>query len=260
MLSLIAQSATPPPETPWYQEITQYGALKYLFDGGLFMWPILFCGVIAAAVIIERFRSLRMVATDTRGLRQRVLESLQAGRAEEALETCSKEQGPVPAILVAGLRKYVVLRHLNYDPGQIEQQVVKAMEDYAVHIVGALEKHLPILATVASVAPMLGFLGTVSGMITAFADILAGIGTKNIIELAAAGIGVSLLTTAFGLIVGIPAFTAYNYFTGVINKYVLEVEESASELIEAVTLQSAVQHRQRGKPGIPVGQPQSVDV
>jgi biopolymer transport protein ExbB len=248
MLVMLAQAAAAPPELPWYKELLEYGALKYMLQGGLFMWPILFCGVLAAAVILERFRSLQFLATDTRALRQQVLELLQTGQAEKALELCSQSQGPVPAVLAAGLRKYVVLQRLNYDPGQIEQQVVKAMEDYAVHIIGALERHLPVLATVASVAPMIGFLGTVQGMITAFADVVQGIGTRNIIEAAANGIGVSLLTTAFGLMIAIPAFTAYNYFTGVINKYVLEVEETASELIEAVTLQTALQ--QGSAPGV----------
>ncbi|MEM7394409.1 MAG: MotA/TolQ/ExbB proton channel family protein, partial [Verrucomicrobiota bacterium] len=87
------------------------------------------------------------------------------------------------------------------------------------------------------VAPMLGFLGTVQGMIVAFGNIVETMGEINIVEAAASGIQVALLTTCFGLIIGIPAFMAFNYFTGVINNYVLQVEESAVELMEAVTLQ-----------------------
>ena len=225
-----------PAGDPWYY----HGAMKYMIDGGIFMWPILLLGVLAAGVIIERTRSLRMLRTDTAALRRKVQDLLHEDRAEEALAQVSREQGPVPAILGAGLRKYVVLKRLNYDPAKIEEQVVKAMEDYGVHIVGALERHLPILATVSSVAPMLGFLGTVQGMVIAFDDLVRLMGTGNIIELAAAGIRVALLTTVLGLVVGIPAFTAYNYFTGVINRFVLDVEETASELIETVTLQSAL--------------------
>ncbi|HTN76552.1 MAG TPA: MotA/TolQ/ExbB proton channel family protein, partial [Pirellulaceae bacterium] len=141
--------------------------------------------------------------------------------------------------LSAGLRKYVVLQRLDYDAAKIEEQVVKGMDDYTVHIVAALERHLPILATVSSVAPMLGFLGTVQGMVVSFGDIETGVlsgSGQNIILLAAAGIKVSLLTTVLGLVVGIPAFMAYNYFTSVINQFVLDVEESASDLIETVTL------------------------
>ena len=155
----------------------------------------------------------------------------------------SAAPGPVPAILSSGLRKFLVLRRLNYDAGRIEEQVVKAMDDYSVHVVAALERHLPVLATVSSVAPMLGFLGTVSGMITSFQDIVAQMGETNIVEAAAGGISEALLTTCFGLIIGIPAFIAFNYFTSVINRFVLDVEESATELIESVTLQLALGER-----------------
>jgi biopolymer transport protein ExbB len=135
-----------------------------------------------------------------------------------------------------------VLRKLNYDPGRLEEQVVKSMESYGVHIVAALERHLSVLAIVSSVAPMLGFLGTVAGMIESFDQIVKMDkgeleGATSIVAAAADGISVALLTTCFGLMVGIPAFMAFNYFSSVINNFVLEVEESSSELMEAVTLQ-----------------------
>jgi biopolymer transport protein ExbB len=221
-------------------EITQSGAIGLLRKGGLFMYPILLMGIVAAGVIIERYRSLKMLSTDSEELRSRVQELLNADNVEEALQLCHGEQGPVPAILSSGLRKFLVLRRLNYDAGRIEEQVVKSMDDYSVHVVAALERHLPVLATVSSVAPMLGFLGTVSGMIKSFQDIVEQMGETNIVESAAHGISQALLTTCFGLIIGIPAFIAFNYFTSVINRFVLEVEESATELIEAVTLQLAL--------------------
>jgi biopolymer transport protein ExbB len=201
-------------------------------------------GILAFGVIIERYRSLKMLATDTQALRSQVRSLLEQDQAEEALNLCERQQGPVPAILSAGLRKYVVLRRLGYDAARIEEQVVKAMDDYGVHVVAALEKHLPSLATVASVAPMLGFLGTVSGMVNSFDTIVAQMGETNIVEAAAGGISEALLTTAFGLIIGIPAYVAFNYFTSVINRFVLEVEESATELIETVTLQMALRQRE----------------
>lgn len=223
------------------------GAMGYVIEGGFFMWPILLLGIVAFGVIIERYRSLKMLTTDTSALRDEVQRLLQADRVEEALKKCDAEQGPVPAILSAGLRKFLVMRRLDYDAAKIEEQVVKGMDDYSVHVVAALERHLPILATVSSVAPMLGFLGTVQGMVVSFDDIVAQMGKTNIVEAAAAGIKVSLLTTVLGLIVGIPAFIAFNYFTSVINRFVLEVEESASELIETVTLQMAMQRRDANK-------------
>lgn len=212
------------------------GALKILLEGGVFMWPILALLILAIAVIIERYRSLRLLETDAGALREQVIALLSEDKVEESLELCDAARGPVPAILSNGLRKYLVLRRLNYDPAQMEQQVIKSMENYGVNIVAALERHLPILATIASVAPMLGFLGTVQGMIVAFGDIEANIGQQNIVQAAASGIRVALLTTAFGLVVGIPAYMAFNYFTGIINDFVLQVESSAAELIEVVTL------------------------
>ena len=215
------------------------GAIGLLIDGGFFMWPILIMAIMALAVIIERWRSLKMLDTDNESLRRAVLDDLTNERIEDALARCDKERGPVAAVLANGLRKYLVLSRLNYDPARLEEQVVKSMESYGVHIVAALERHLPVLAIVSSVAPMLGFLGTVQGMIVAFHNIVEmdKSGGGNIIQAAAAGIEVALLTTCFGLIVGIPAFMAFNYFSSVINGFVLDVEESAAELMEAVTLQ-----------------------
>ncbi len=226
-------------------DLCKTGAMGFMLRGGIFMWPILFSGILAAGVLIERYRTLKMLTTDTTALRNNVRQMLLGDRVEDAMRTCEHETGPVPAILSAGLRKFLILKRLKYDPSKIEDQVVKAMEDYSVHVVAALEKHLPILATVSSVAPMLGFLGTVSGMITSFDDIVAAskAGNTNIVEASAAGIAEALLTTLLGLVVGIPAFSGYNYFTGVINRFVLDVEESSSELIETVTQQMTLEQQ-----------------
>lgn len=213
------------------------GALGLLLEGGFFMWPILILGIVAIAVIIERYRSLKMLNNDDEGLRQQVLDLLTQDRVEDAMNLCDSQRGPVAAVLANGLRKYLVLRRLGHDPAKIEEQVIQSMESYSVHIVAALERHLPILATISSVAPMIGFLGTVQGMIVSFANIVEMMGEVNIVEAAAGGIQVALLTTCFGLIVGIPAFLGFNYFSSIINRFVLEVESTATELVEIVTLQ-----------------------
>ena len=224
----------------WIDDLKRHGPIGLLITGGWFMLPILLLAILALAVIIERWRSLKMLNTNNEALREAVLEDLTNNRPEEALARCDKERGPVAAVLANGMRKYIVLRKLGYDAGRLEEQVVKSMENYGVHIVAALERHLAVLAIISSVAPMLGFLGTVAGMIESFNDIVQNVenGTsKNIVTDAANGIRVALLTTCFGLMVGIPAFMAFNYFSSVINAFVLEVEESATQLMEAVTLQ-----------------------
>lgn len=245
-------------ESNWLSDMLNSGALGYMIAGGIFMWPILILGILALGVIIERFRALMMLNTKAEALRTEVRRLLEADQVEEALNLCDREQGPVPAILGAGLRKYLVAQRLGYDPAKIEEQVVKGMDDYSIHIVAAMEKHLPVLATVSSAAPMLGFLGTVQGMVISFATIVEQHGKVDIVLAAADGIMVSLLTTVLGLIVGIPAFIAFNYFTSVINRFVLDVEESAAELIEAVTFQLAM----AGKNGqtVEVGQASSLPV
>ena len=224
-------------ESGFISQFFDSGALGLLLDGGFFMWPILILGIIAIAVIIERYRSLRMLNNDDEGLRQQVLDLLTQDRVEDAMNLCDSQRGPVAAVLSNGLRKYLVLRRLGHDPAKIEEQVIQSMESYSVHIVAALERHLPILATISSVAPMIGFLGTVQGMIVSFANIVEMMGEQNIVEAAASGIKVALLTTCFGLIVGIPAFIGFNYFSSIINRFVLEVESTATELVEIVTLQ-----------------------
>lgn len=236
MLMLLAEATTTPAATP---DIWHSGALGYMIDGGVFMWPILFMAILGAGVVIERLRSLRMIASDGEILRSRVLQLLHEDKVEEALALCAQSRGPVPAILAVGLHRYEILRRLNYDPARIEEQVVKAMDDYGVHITAALERHLPVLATIANVAPMVGSVGTVVGMVVLFQDVVDKFGTVNIILAAAAGIKLKLIVTVWGLLVGIPAYIFYNYFTTVVNRFILEAEETASQLIEALTVRLA---------------------
>jgi len=215
------------------------GAMGYMMDGGPFMWPILLLAVIATGVVIERFRALRLIAVDADALRHQVLDLLHQDKIEEAVALCARSHGPVPAMLAVGIHRYKLLRKLNYDPAKIEEQVEKAMEDYSSHITAALEKNLPILSTVASVAPMLGSLGTVVGMVLMFQGITTMSADQNIIKVAAAGIQVKLIVTVWGLMVGIPAYMFFNYFTSVVSKHILDAEETASQLVEALILQLA---------------------
>lgn len=226
-------------------DLAHAGALGLMIDGGIFMWPILFMAILAAGVVIERFRSLKMIASDTAALRTQVLDLLHADRVDDAIALCTASRGPVPAILAVGLHRYEVLRKLDADPARIEEQVTKAMDDYGVHIAAALERHLPILATISNVAPMVGSVGTVVGMVILFRDIVAQVGTVNLVVAAAAGIQVKLLVTVWGLMVGIPAYIFYNYFNTVINRFILEAQETATALIEALTLRLATEQQAR---------------
>ena len=241
MLNLFAEAAAAAAAAPAPagSDLLHSGALGYMFDGGIFMWPILLLAIIGTGVVIERFRTLRLIALDAQGLRTQVLDLLYQDRVEEAIALCAQAHGPVPAILAVGIHRYKLLKKLNYDPAKIEEQVVKAMEDYAPHVTAALEKNLPVLSTVASVAPMLGSLGTVVGMVLMFQGITNMKAGENIIKVAAAGIQLKLIVTVWGLMVGIPAYMFFNYFTSVVSQHILEAEETASQLVEALVLRLA---------------------
>jgi biopolymer transport protein ExbB len=241
MMFLFAEAT----ESSVFDQILNSGVMKYMFEGGPFMWPILLMGIIATAVCIERFRALRMLTVDDSELRDQVIILVQGNKPEEALALCERSPGPVAAILAVGLRRYLMLRDLESEPRKIEEQTDKAMEDAGPHVIAVLEKHLPILGTISAVAPMVGSVGTVVGMVVLFQDIAARFGTQNIIVAAADGIKVKLLVTVFGLLVGIPAYAAYNYFSTVINGYMLHVEESATKLNEAVTVRLELDDKQR---------------
>lgn len=237
MIPLLAQADSEPVVKSLLQELLDSGAMKYMIDGGVFMWPILVMAIVAAAVIIERIRSLNLLTGDSTDLRTKVLALMRADRAEEALELCNRHPGPVPAALAAGIHRFLVLRRIDADPAHIPEQVDKAMDDAGPHIAAVLEKHLPILATISAVAPMVGSVGTVVGMVVLFDDIVKQHGQVNIVIAAASGIKVKLIVTVWGLLVGIPAYVCYNYFTTKINGYLLHVEESAQMLSEVVLVQ-----------------------
>ena len=139
---------------------------------------------------------------------------------KDAIKVCEDYKGPVPSILKAGLLKY----------GQPKEDVEKTIENAALFEMGRMERNLVWLATIANVSPLLGFFGTVAGMIKSF-DALAEAGLSNP-GLVAAGISEALITTAAGLAVAIPAQLAYNFFMNKINKFVRDIETSTNMLLE----------------------------
>lgn len=233
MPSLLADTVTT--GTTWWNS----GAMEYMIQGGPFMWPILFMAVLAFAVVIERFRSLWLLRTNAETLRNQVIDLIHQDKVEEAIDLCLRSRGPAPAILAVGLHRYELARRLGYDAARIEEQVDKAMEEYGAHITAVLERHMPVLATVANVAPMVGSIGTVAGMIVLFRGIVNMPESARLMKVAAEGIQMKLLVTLFGLMVGVPAYVFYTYFNGVINRMVLDAEETASKLIEALTVRMA---------------------
>jgi biopolymer transport protein ExbB len=194
---------------------------NYMRMGGVVMWPLLAFSVAALAVSIERFIALRRAKINVNEFLAKVRKALVVNRSiREAIKVCEQYRGPVASIMKAGLLKY----------GQPKEDIEKTIENAALFEMGRLERFLPVLATTANVAPLLGFLGTVTGMIKSF-DALAAAGLSNP-GLVALGIKEALITTAAGLIIAIPVQLVYNYFMSRINKFVRDIETATNMLLE----------------------------
>lgn len=197
--------------------------LELFLKGGLVMWPILLCSLVTVAVIVEKYVTLARSKVDPKQLMMKIRSSLSRNDVVSAVEACSRIKAPVSNILKSGV--------LNYKHGA--QAVKEAIEVAGKEEIFFLEKRLSVLANMAGIAPMLGFLGTVTGMIAAFKTIESLGGNVNPSVLAG-GIWEAMLTTAFGLLVGIPALYFYNYFVAKVKRFVFEIENSAEEFLALV--------------------------
>jgi biopolymer transport protein ExbB len=202
------------------------GLIELYWTGGVFMHPILLCSIAGLALIIERAWFFGRARTDARRLMSELMHTLQDQGLDAAQRMLHARRGPIAAVLHSGLAR------AKRGPEAVE----KAIETAASIEIAVLERGLIWLATVANIAPLLGFLGTVSGMIHAFEAIAAA--EEVSAKLVATGIYEALITTAAGLIVAIPVQAAHNYFVSRIDKFVIEIEESGAELIDALTTHS----------------------
>jgi biopolymer transport protein ExbB len=195
--------------------------------GGPVMWPILLCSVFAVAIIIEKFWHMRKISIDTHDFLNNILDKMKRHQIKEALEVCDSTKSPVSRILKAGILKY----------DRPRPQIKEAIEDASLYEVPKLEKNLSALATIAHISPLLGLLGTVTGMVRCFQTIQAKATIFHPVSPGdlAGGIWEALLTTVAGLIVAIPTFVAYNYLVSRINNFILEMEKAATELVNFLT-------------------------
>jgi len=189
-------------------------------QGGGFMWPILGLLVFAIMIILERFYTLTKSTLATKKFIPKVNQALEEGGVDEAIEVCENTPGAISEIFLAGLNR------AEYGVESVE----KAISDAGTVEMAFLERGMVWLSMVIAVAPMLGFAGTVAGMVKAFQDIEAA---NNISPaVVAGGISQALLTTLFGLLVGIFTQIFYNFFTSRIDKIVVDMEESTINLVD----------------------------
>lgn len=189
-----------------------------MIRGGWIMIPILLCSIVSLAVIIERLRAFRKAETRSDFMTDLRL-FLVEGKIKEAIQYCRETEGAIPKIALAGVE--------NQNKGMGE--IIRIVEDEAkTEVIPYLERYLPILNTIYVGAPLLGLLGTVTGMIKMF-DVVKMVGLGNASSLAG-GIGEALITTASGLVVAIPTLFAHNYLDRRVAHFTLLIERSIYDL------------------------------
>lgn len=192
-------------------------------EGG-FMWPVLVALILGLAIFLERIITLNLADIDTRKFIVDVQEALQEGGVARAKELCAETRGPVASVFQAGL--------MRVDEGI--EAAEKAISAYGSIEMSFLERGLVWLSLFIAIAPLLGFLGTVVGMIQAF-DAIEQAGDISP-TLVAGGIKVALLTTAGGLLAGIILQIGYNYCVSKIDRLISEMEESSITLIDSIVM------------------------
>jgi biopolymer transport protein ExbB len=193
-------------------------------EGGDFMWPVLIALILGLAIFLERIITLNLADINTRKFIVEVQQALQEGGIPAAQELCAKTRGPVASVFQAGL--------MRADEGIDAAE--KAITTYGSIEMSFLERGLVWLSLFISIAPLLGFLGTVVGMIEAFDAIEAAADISP--SLVANGIKIALLTTAGGLLAGIILQIGYNYCVSKIDRLISDMEEGSITLIDSIVL------------------------
>lgn len=210
--------------------------IEHIINGKIMMVPLLICSLISLAVIYDRwfaFRDNRRI--DTRSLRAKVLEKLRLEDIDGAIEECVAVNGPIASVLLAGLRSYKQLRGRDESSETMRMVVGQVMDDYSAQTMSVVNKRLDVLSTIATVAPLLGMTGTVTGMIASFAGLadagsMGGEGSSAV----ATGISEAMITTAAGLIIAVFAVIPHSAFNRWSDDIELEIEEANSELVEFI--------------------------
>lgn len=203
-----------------------WNILTTIDKGGAMMYPILFCSILMVGIAIERFYTLRRKNIINPDFLEKVREHWNWKDIHLGLQLCKSYDNSLSRILKAGLLRF---------GGKVDE-IERAIEGAGQHESSLLTSNLRVLGAVANITPMLGLLGTVFGMIKAF-HVISQSGTGNP-GLVASGISEALITTAAGLLVGIPALALYHYFRGRIERFVYEMEEVAVQLIEELNYES----------------------
>ena len=194
--------------------------LDWITKGGVVMYPLLLCSVMALAIIIERAWSLRRKKIISKTFVIKVEDLIRKEMIPEAIAFCNMNKSAMSNVMLTGIKHY----------GRVREIIKEVIEDAGKKEVGILHRYLNLLGGIAAIAPLLGLLGTVTGMIRTFNVInLQGVGDPQSM---AGGISEALITTATGLTIGIPALALYKFFQGRAEVLVLDMEISSFRLID----------------------------
>jgi len=186
------------------------------------MWPIIFCSVVAAAIVLERVWTLQDRRVLPRELPKKVWQLIESNQINDKVIAALEQNSPLGRVLAAGLMN-------RHRPREV---MMERLEDTGRHVIHELERFLNTLGTIAGVSPLLGLLGTVTGIIKAFNAIQAGgMGDPRALS---GGIAEALITTAAGLVVAIPSLFAYRLLRSKVDGIVIAIEKDAIRLADAV--------------------------
>lgn len=195
---------------------------EIVLAGGLLMWPILLCSVIAVAIVLERLWTLQQRRVIPPDLTRRIWQLVESGQITDKVIAALEANSPLGKILAVGLQ----------NRNRPRQVMMERLEDAGRHVAHELDRFLNTLGTIAGVTPLLGLLGTVTGIIKAFEAISAGgVGDPRALS---GGISEALLTTAAGLTVAIPAYVAYRYLRDKVDGMVVQIEKDVLQFADAL--------------------------
>lgn len=203
------------------EEAQEISYLELAFKGGWIMVPIILLSIIAVYIFVERFFVIRKASVEDQQFMNRIKDFIHDGKIESALTLCQSTDKPASRMIEKGIQRI----------GRPLSDINAAIENIGKLEIYKLEKGLPTLATVAGAAPMIGFLGTVIGMIIAFYD-MANAGSNIDVSTLSNGIYTALVTTVAGLIVGIIAYFAYNILVSKVEKVVFKLEANTTEFMD----------------------------
>ena len=207
--------------------------LGYFLDGGWMMLPLTICSIIWVAILIDRIRAFRVAGTAHEELRKDVNDALDAKDVDKAIALCEQSTGPVAATFLTGLSKFRRMKEHNKTTAEMTVTVSKAMEEYAPKALQGLENRLSYLVLLAGISPLIGMVGTVTGMIRSFSVMVEVAGLEP--GAVAGGISEALITTAAGLLVAVPCVVVYHIFQRRIEDYTRSIEMGVADISEFIS-------------------------